>query len=123
MVQAAAGGAGVMAIKPRRDDRYATEELVTHAGVRTAAAHPPAATIAAGRALFFRTLDGKRTLVLLDGRRAGPAGTRGAVGAFDLNVIPLSAIERVDILKALISYGTPGEPRPPSVAATDPVDR
>jgi CBS-domain-containing membrane protein len=31
-------------------------------------------------------------------------------------------VSRVDILKALISYGTPGEPRPPSVAATDPVD-
>ena len=37
--------------------------------------------------------------MLLDGRRAGPAGTRGAVGAFDLNVVPLSAIERVEILK------------------------
>jgi iron complex outermembrane receptor protein len=49
--------------------------------------------------ISLRGLGANRTLVLLDGRRAGPAGTRGAVGAFDLNVIPLSAIERVDILK------------------------
>jgi iron complex outermembrane receptor protein len=45
-----------------------------------------------------------RTLVLLDGRRAGPAGTRGSV---DLNVIPLSAIQRVEILKEGASiYGS-----------------
>lgn len=49
--------------------------------------------------LSLRGLGANRTLVLLDGRRAGPAGTRGSVGAFDLNVIPLSAIERVEILK------------------------
>ncbi|MEP7210010.1 MAG: TonB-dependent receptor [Alphaproteobacteria bacterium] len=49
--------------------------------------------------ISLRGLGANRTLVLLDGKRAGPAGTRGSVGAFDLNVIPLSAIERVDILK------------------------
>jgi len=49
--------------------------------------------------ISLRGLGANRTLVLLDGRRAGPAGTRGSVGAFDLNVIPLSAIERVEILK------------------------
>lgn len=49
--------------------------------------------------ISLRGLGANRTLVLLDGRRAGPAGTRGGVGAFDLNVIPLSAIERVEILK------------------------
>jgi iron complex outermembrane receptor protein len=49
--------------------------------------------------LSLRGLGATRTLILLDGRRAGPAGTRGSVGPFDLNVIPLSAIERVEILK------------------------
>lgn len=49
--------------------------------------------------ISLRGLGSNRTLVLLDGKRAGPAGTRGSVGAFDLNVIPLSAVERVDILK------------------------
>lgn len=47
----------------------------------------------------LRGLGASRTLVLLNGRRAGPAGVRGAVAAFDLNVIPLSTIERIEILK------------------------
>lgn len=47
----------------------------------------------------LRGLGASRTLVLLNGRRAGPAGTRGAVNAFDLNVIPSSIVERVEILK------------------------
>jgi iron complex outermembrane receptor protein len=47
----------------------------------------------------LRGLGANRTLVLLNGRRAGPAGVRGQVSSFDLNVIPLSAIERVEVLK------------------------
>ena len=49
--------------------------------------------------LSLRGLGANRTLVLLNGRRAGPSGTQGGVSSFDLNVIPLSAIERVEILK------------------------
>jgi iron complex outermembrane receptor protein len=49
--------------------------------------------------LSLRGLGATRTLSLLNGRRAGPAGTRGGVSSFDLNVIPLAAIERVEILK------------------------
>jgi len=49
--------------------------------------------------LSLRGLGANRTLVLLNGRRAGPSGTRGGVSSFDLNVIPLSAIERIEILK------------------------
>jgi iron complex outermembrane receptor protein len=49
--------------------------------------------------ISLRGLGANRTLVLLNGRRAGPAGTRGGVSAFDLNVIPQSAINRVDVLK------------------------
>jgi len=49
--------------------------------------------------LSLRGLGANRTLVLLNGRRAGPAGTRGEVSAFDFNVMPLSVIERVEILK------------------------
>ena len=41
----------------------------------------------------------QRTLVLVDGERAGPAGTSGTVGPFDLNVIPLSMVDRIDIEK------------------------
>lgn len=47
----------------------------------------------------LRGLGQQRTLVLLDGRRAGPAGTRGQVAAFDLNVIPEVVLQRVEILK------------------------
>ncbi|MDX2275272.1 MAG: TonB-dependent receptor [Hyphomonadaceae bacterium] len=47
----------------------------------------------------LRGLGANRTLVLLNGRRAGPAGTRGAVSAFDFNVLPLSVVDRVEILK------------------------
>ncbi|WP_449252719.1 TonB-dependent receptor plug domain-containing protein [Brevundimonas naejangsanensis] len=41
----------------------------------------------------------QRTLTILNGRRAGPAGTRGQVQAFDLGVIPASQVERTEILK------------------------
>lgn len=49
--------------------------------------------------LSLRGLGANRTLVLLNGRRAGPSGVQGSVSSFDLNVIPLGAIERVEILK------------------------
>jgi iron complex outermembrane receptor protein len=49
--------------------------------------------------ISLRGLGANRTLVLLNGRRAGPAGTRGQVSSFDLNVIPQSSIDRVEILK------------------------
>src|SRR3546814_17826103 len=49
--------------------------------------------------ISLRGLGAERTLVLLNGRRAGPAGTRGAVSAFDLNVLPQQIMQRVDILK------------------------
>ena len=47
----------------------------------------------------LRGLGANRTLVLLNGRRAGPAGTRGGVSSFDLNVLPQSIAESVEILK------------------------
>jgi len=49
--------------------------------------------------ISLRGLGANRTLVLLNGRRAGPAGTRGAVSAFDLNVLPQSIISSVQIEK------------------------
>lgn len=47
----------------------------------------------------LRGLGAARTLVLLNGHRPGPAGTRGQVGAFDLNVLPTTILQRVEILK------------------------
>lgn len=49
--------------------------------------------------LSLRGLGANRTLVLLNGRRAGPAGVGGAVSSFDLGAVPLSAIERIEVLK------------------------
>ena len=49
--------------------------------------------------LSLRGLGANRTLVLLNGRRAGPAGTRGGTSSFDFNTIPLAAVDRVEILK------------------------
>ncbi|HEU0276513.1 MAG TPA: TonB-dependent receptor [Rhodanobacteraceae bacterium] len=47
----------------------------------------------------LRGLGAQRTLVLLDGQRPGPAGTRGQVNNFDLNVIPRAIIQRIEIVK------------------------
>lgn len=47
----------------------------------------------------LRGLGALRTLVLLDGQRPGPSGTRGQVGAFDLNVVPQAILSRVEIVK------------------------
>ena len=49
--------------------------------------------------LSLRGLGAQRTLVLLNGKRPGPAGTRGQVAAFDLNVMPSSILQRAEILK------------------------
>jgi iron complex outermembrane recepter protein len=56
----------------------------------------------------LRGLGPNRTLVLLNGRRAGPAGTRGSVSSFDLNVLPQSIADNVQILKTGASsvYGS-----------------
>ena len=48
--------------------------------------------------ISLRGLGSQRTLVLINGRRAGPAGVRGTVGPADLNTIPGSQIERIEIL-------------------------
>ena len=49
--------------------------------------------------LSLRGMGATRTLVMLNGRRVAPAGSRGSVGSADLNVLPTSMIERVEVLK------------------------
>ena len=58
--------------------------------------------------LGLRNLGPARTLILLNGRRLSPAGTRGSVLAADLNVLPTAIIDRIEILKAGASsvYGS-----------------
>ncbi len=49
--------------------------------------------------LGLRGLGATRTLILLNGRRIAPAGTRGAIGSADLNVLPSAIVDRFEILK------------------------
>ncbi|MBJ7439544.1 MAG: TonB-dependent receptor [Sphingopyxis sp.] len=60
------------------------------------------------QSVSLRGLGPERTLVLINGRRAGPAGIRGSVAPFDLNVLPLSVVRQVEILKTGASsiYGS-----------------
>lgn len=56
----------------------------------------------------LRGLGTSRTLVLLNGRRVSPAGSRGAVGVADLNVLPNAVLERIEVLNTGASsiYGS-----------------
>lgn len=58
--------------------------------------------------LGLRNLGPARTLILLNGRRLAPAGTRGSTLAADLNVLPTAIVDRIEILKAGASsiYGS-----------------
>jgi iron complex outermembrane receptor protein len=47
----------------------------------------------------LRGLGPSRTLVMLNGRRVAPAGSRGSVGSADLNVLPSAMVERVEVLR------------------------
>ncbi|UDF05127.1 TonB-dependent siderophore receptor [Asticcacaulis sp. AND118] len=58
--------------------------------------------------LSLRGLGANRTLILINGHRVGPAGSRGQVGPVDLNTIPNSIVDRYEILKdgASAIYGS-----------------
>ena len=58
--------------------------------------------------LGLRGLGPSRTLILLNGRRVAPGGTRGSVLAADLNILPTAIVDRVEVLKAGASsiYGS-----------------
>ena len=43
-------------------------------------------------------LGAQNTVVLLNGRRMGPAGVQGSIGPIDLNTLPLAAFKQVDVL-------------------------
>ncbi len=49
--------------------------------------------------LSLRGLGATRTLILLNGRRVSPAGSRGSVGSADLNVLPNAMIDHIEVLK------------------------
>ncbi|MBE7217910.1 MAG: TonB-dependent receptor [Caulobacteraceae bacterium] len=47
----------------------------------------------------LRGLGTDETLVLLNGKRLGPAGTQGSISSVDLNTIPSTIIDHIDIIK------------------------
>lgn len=56
----------------------------------------------------LRGLGTTRTLVLLNGRRIAPAGSRGQVGAADLTALPNAVLDRIEVLNTGASsiYGS-----------------
>lgn len=58
--------------------------------------------------ISLRGLGTTRTLVLLNGRRVAPAGSRGSVGSADTNVLPDAIVDRIEILNTGASsiYGS-----------------
>jgi len=53
---------------------------------------------AGANTISLRGLGANRTLVLINGRRAGPAGVGGQIGPADLNTIPTGQMARIEIL-------------------------
>lgn len=51
------------------------------------------------KTLNLRRLGAQRSIILLDGKRLGPAGVGGTVGPVDLNVLPQSIIDHIEVLK------------------------
>jgi outer membrane receptor protein involved in Fe transport len=58
--------------------------------------------------LSLRGFGATRTLILLNGRRVAPAGSRGSVGSADLNVLPSAMIDHIEVLNGGASsiYGS-----------------
>lgn len=54
---------------------------------------------AGNKTLSLSRLGAQRTIILLDGKRLGPAGVSGTVGPVSLDVIPEFNIERVEVLR------------------------
>ena len=68
------------------------------AGSPTAAVEGISSTGLGGQAVALRGLGPERTLLMVNGRRLAPSGVRGAPVAPDLNLVPGSLIDRIEIL-------------------------
>lgn len=87
-------------------DRHRLDELgvASVAGVLNYLPQQPSADFDSARfpnGASFAQLRGvglDKTLVLINGRRAVPSGSSVAFNAFDLNTIPLTAVERIEVL-------------------------
>ena len=72
-------------------------ELNTNAGNSNASESPPLGGVGSAN-IALRGLDPERTLVLLNGRRLGSSGVRGAPAQPDINLIPLTMVERIEVI-------------------------
>ena len=71
--------------------------LNTNSGASNAS-EPPAPGGVGSANVGLRGLDPERTLVLINGRRLGSSGVRGAPSQPDINLIPLGLVERVEVI-------------------------
>jgi iron complex outermembrane receptor protein len=80
--------------------------LNTNAGNSNATEAPPTGGVGSSN-VDLRGLGPERTLVLVNGRRMGSNGVRGAPSQPDINLIPFSMVERVEVLTEGVSavYG------------------
>ena len=82
--------------------------MAATSGLNTVVASGSGATTSGLSGLSLRGLGSNRTLVLINGRRIAPYGNVSDSVSVDVNSIPLSAIERVEVLKdgASAIYGS-----------------
>lgn len=72
-------------------------ELNTNAGASNASESPPLGGVGSAN-VGLRGLDPERTLVLLNSRRLGSSGVRGAPAQPDINLIPMTMVERIEVI-------------------------
>ncbi|MBS0420018.1 MAG: TonB-dependent receptor [Proteobacteria bacterium] len=88
------GAQGIVALSPAASGTQQINNLLSASGAGGA--------VSVGgtniNSIALRNLGATRTLTLLDGRRLTPAGVGSQVGPVDLNVLPSSIIERVEVL-------------------------
>lgn len=82
------------------------QSLNTNAGNSNATEAPPTGGVGSS-SIDLRGLGPERTLVLVNGRRMGSVGVRGAPAQPDINMIPFAMVERVEVLTEGVSavYG------------------
>lgn len=80
--------------------------LNTNAGNSNATEAPPTGGVGSS-SIDLRGLGPERTLILVNGRRMGSVGVRGAPAQPDINLIPFSLVDRVEVLTEGVSavYG------------------
>jgi iron complex outermembrane receptor protein len=80
--------------------------LNTNAGNSNATEAPPTGGVGSSN-IDLRSLGPERTLILVNGRRMGSVGVRGAPAQPDINLIPFALVDRVEVLTEGVSavYG------------------